>query len=127
MFPAGVTTVYNSVFANNKLTSVKMSSETTTILYEAFWGNSGLTALVIPSKVVKIEARIAAYLQSVYMEGNAPTIFTAGSTSHINGSFGSANGLKIYYKSGKTGYNTGRSWNGYATPTQYTDLPSNLA
>jgi len=111
--PEGVNNVGVYAFYKSGITELKLPSSLKTLNIQSF-GNNPLTTVTVPSTVTSIGDRTfdGPSLQSVYMEGNAPTTFTSAGTS---GSFGVASGKTVYYRPGATGYTA--TWKGYKTAT----------
>jgi len=115
VLPDSVTAIGDYGFANNQLTSVGIPPKLTALKASVFRANS-LTSVTIPSGIITIEEsafRENTSLTAVYMEGNAPTTFTAAGS---NGSFGLAAGKTVYYKSGAARF-TSPVWKDYTTAT----------
>ena len=112
--PDSVTSVSFYAFYKSGITELKLPNNLSTLNIRSF-ANNPMTTLTIPKSVTTINDSVfdsTTTIQSIYMEGNAPTTVTAAGT---NGSFGDATGKIIYYKVGATGYSN--PWKGYTTAT----------
>lgn len=112
--PDSLTAIGGSAFKNSRISTLRLPSKLKSVDSWAFSGNL-LTTVTIPSTVTSLgdSAFFITNLSSVYFEGNAPTTFSAASSS--TGTFGAAAGKTIYYKAASTGFTS--PWKGYATAT----------
>ena len=110
--PGSVTSIGDSAFRYNSITSLSLSTGLKTIGNNTFLVNANIAKVTIPSTVTSIgQNAFFANVKEVYMEGNAPTTFSAAGTS--SSSFGA--GKTVYYKADATGYSN--PWKGYPTAT----------
>ena len=110
--PDSVTNIGYSAFYGAPLTSIIIGSGITTINYGEFTGLSSLTSITIPDSVTTIGSGAfsgISSLVSAYFLGNTPSMMGDNVFDGSNSSF------KLYYISGKTGFDG--LWNTYSTST----------
>lgn len=111
--PSKITAIKTDAFRFNSITSLSLPTGLKSIGDSAFGSNTDIAKVVIPSTVTSIgtSSFYLPNLKAIYMEGDAPTTFTAASAS--GASFGT--GKTVYYKAGASGYTN--PWKGYPTAT----------